>query len=54
VHVGTTTSQVIRLLNDSTADISQPECAKLERLIVREHGFRPGRRRPEGRPAAPR
>jgi hypothetical protein len=45
VHVGTTTSQVIRLLNDSTADISQPERAKLERLIVRRHRFRSGRRR---------
>jgi hypothetical protein len=45
VHIGTTTSQVISLLNDSVADISEPECAKLERLIVRDHRFHTGRRR---------
>jgi len=39
VHIATTTGQVINVLNDSASAISEPDCAKLERLIVRDHRF---------------
>jgi len=45
VHVATTTGEVIGALNGPTAAISGPECAQLERLIVRDHRFQKARRK---------
>jgi len=45
VHIATTTGQVISLLNDSATAISEPDCARLERLIVRDHRFHSDRRK---------
>jgi hypothetical protein len=39
VHVATTTSQVIGLLDDSATALSEPEREQVERLIIRDHRF---------------
>ena len=45
VHVVTTTSQVIGMLNDSATALSEPERAQVERLIVRDHRVRVPKRK---------
>jgi hypothetical protein len=39
VHIATTTGQVLKALGDSPTAISAPDCAQLERLIIRDHRF---------------
>ena len=39
VHVATTTSEVIGMLDDSTTALSEPERDQVERLIIRDHRF---------------
>ncbi len=45
VHVATTTGQVIGILDDSTATLSEPERAQVERLIIRDHRFHDSKRK---------
>jgi Nuclease-related domain len=45
VHIATTTGQVISALNASRTAISGPDCARLERLIIRNHRFHKERSR---------
>jgi hypothetical protein len=45
VHVATTTGQVLKALDDSPTAISAPDCARLKRLIVRDHRFHKARSR---------
>jgi hypothetical protein len=39
VHIATTTSEVIGMLDDSATALSGPERAQVERLIIRDHRF---------------
>ena len=54
VNVATSTSSVLRLLNDSRQELDQTQRAELQRLITRDHDFHEKtRRRPDpGRPHA--
>jgi len=44
VHIATTTSEVIGMLDDSTIALPRPECEKVERLIIRDHRFHASKR----------
>ena len=45
VHVATTTGEVIDMLDDSTTVLSEPERARVERLIIRDHKSRASKRK---------
>jgi hypothetical protein len=52
VRIATTTGEVISALNDSATAMGEPQCAELERLIIRDHRFHKARRKsgpPTGR-----
>ena len=45
VHIATTTSEVIGMLDDSTTALPKPEREQVERLIIRDHRFHASKRK---------